>query len=87
MVGLVSHEYLPGALRRNAMKFVRHRCPGARSIPPRQQLGPRRAKVTMLADYGNRYQSKLFNPEFLRSEGLPIPAWLERKGTVEAEFA
>jgi cysteine synthase A len=32
--------------------------------------------VTILADYGTRYQSKLFNPVFLRSKGLPVPDWL-----------
>jgi cysteine synthase A len=32
--------------------------------------------VTILCDYGTRYQSKLFNPEFLRSKNLPVPAWL-----------
>ena len=42
-----------------------------------QQLGPGRTIVTMLCDYGTRYQSKLFNPEFLRSKGLPVPRWLE----------
>jgi cysteine synthase A len=52
-----------------------------------KQLGPGHTVVTVLADYGNRYQSKLFNPEFLRSKGLPTPAWLERKGTVKPEFA
>ena len=35
--------------------------------------------MTVLADYGSRYQSKLFNPEFLRSKNLPVPEWLERK--------
>ncbi len=35
--------------------------------------------VTILCDYGTRYQSKLFNPEFLRSKGLPVPQWLERE--------
>jgi cysteine synthase A len=34
--------------------------------------------VTTLADYGNRYQSKLFNPAFLRSKHLPVPQWLDR---------
>jgi hypothetical protein len=34
--------------------------------------------VTILCDYGNRYQSKLYNPTFLREKGLPVPAWLER---------
>ena len=41
-----------------------------------EQLGPGHTVVTILADYGNRYQSKLFNPEFLRSKHLPLPPWL-----------
>jgi cysteine synthase A len=41
-----------------------------------QQLGPGHTIVTILADYGTRYQSKLFNPEFLRSKNLPVPDWL-----------
>ena len=41
-----------------------------------QALGPGKTIVTMLCDYANRYQSKLFNPEFLRSKGLPVPPWL-----------
>jgi cysteine synthase A len=39
-------------------------------------MGEGRTIVTVLADYGTRYQSKLFNPEFLRSKGLPVPGWL-----------
>ena len=46
-----------------------------------RELGPGHTIVTVLCDYGTRYQSKLFNPEFLRSKGLPTPSWLERKGT------
>ena len=42
------------------------------------ELGPGHTIVTILADYGTRYQSKLFNPAFLREKGLPVPAWLER---------
>ncbi|MBM3571899.1 MAG: cysteine synthase A [Alphaproteobacteria bacterium] len=42
-----------------------------------RRLGPGRTVVTMLCDYGTRYQSKLFNPEFLRAKGLPTPSWLE----------
>jgi cysteine synthase A len=42
-----------------------------------QHMGPGHTIVTILCDYGTRYQSKLFNPEFLRSKGLPVPAWLE----------
>jgi len=43
-----------------------------------KDLGPGHLIVTVLADYGTRYQSKLFNPEFLRSKHLPVPEWLER---------
>ncbi|HEX7892272.1 MAG TPA: cysteine synthase A [Ramlibacter sp.] len=43
-----------------------------------QQLGPGHTIVTILADSGTRYQSKLFNPEFLRAKNLPVPEWLAR---------
>ena len=43
-----------------------------------EQMGAGRTIVTMLCDYGTRYQSKLFNPDFLHSKGLPVPVWLER---------
>ena len=43
-----------------------------------QELGPGHTIVTLLCDSGLRYQSRLFNPAFLRSKGLPVPAWLER---------
>ncbi|MEM6901386.1 MAG: cysteine synthase A [Pseudomonadota bacterium] len=43
-----------------------------------QELGPGKTIVTVLCDYGNRYQSKLFNPDFLRSKDLPVPEWMER---------
>jgi cysteine synthase len=58
-----------------------------------RELGPGKTIVTVLCDYGNRYQSKLFNPAFLRSKGLPVPPWLEDsagvdwKAVVEAEPA
>lgn len=42
-----------------------------------KDLGPGHTIVTVLCDYGNRYQSKLFNPEFLRSKDLPVPPWME----------
>jgi len=42
-----------------------------------RRLGPGKTVVTLLADYGSRYQSKIFNPAFLRSKGLPTPSWLE----------
>ena len=42
-----------------------------------KELGPGHTIVTILADYGTRYQSKLFNPAFLRERGLPTPTWLE----------
>lgn len=43
-----------------------------------RDMGPGHTIVTILCDYGTRYQSRLFNPEFLRSKGLPVPGWLER---------
>ena len=43
-----------------------------------RELGPGHTIVTILADYGTRYQSKLFNPEFLRGKNLPVPDWLDR---------
>ena len=42
-----------------------------------REMGPGHTIVTILADYGNRYQSKLFNPAFLRGKDLPVPGWLE----------
>ncbi len=41
-----------------------------------RDMGPGHTIVTVLCDYGTRYQSKLFNPEFLREKGLPVPGWL-----------
>ena len=41
-------------------------------------MGPGHMIVTVLCDYGNRYQSKLFNPDFLRAKSLPVPDWLDR---------
>lgn len=42
-----------------------------------REMGPGHTIVTILCDYGNRYQSKLFNPSFLKEKGLPVPDWLE----------
>ena len=52
-----------------------------------KELGPGHTIVTILADYGTRYQSKLFNPAFLREKKLPVPAWLERHSQIKAPFA
>jgi cysteine synthase A len=41
-----------------------------------RDLGPGKTIVTILCDHGSRYQSKLFNPAFLRERGLPVPSWL-----------
>ncbi|MEL6736610.1 MAG: cysteine synthase A, partial [Pseudomonadota bacterium] len=41
-----------------------------------KEMGPGHTIVTILCDYGTRYQAKLFNPEFLRSKDLPVPAWM-----------
>ena len=43
-----------------------------------KEMGPGHTIVTILADLGERYHSKLFNPEFLREKGLPVPGWLVR---------
>ncbi|OOY07384.1 cysteine synthase A [Thioclava sp. F36-7] len=43
-----------------------------------REMGPGHTIVTVLCDYGNRYQSKLFNPDFLKGKGLPVPEWLDR---------
>ncbi len=47
------------------------------AIRTARDMGPGHVIVTMLCDYGNRYQSKLFNPTFLREKGLPTPSWIE----------
>jgi cysteine synthase len=51
-----------------------------------KELGPGHTIVTVLADYGTRYQSKLFNSEFLRSKDLPVPPWLERKSGIKVPY-
>ncbi|WP_146587830.1 cysteine synthase A [Puniceibacterium confluentis] len=50
----------------------------AGAIRMAREMGPGHTIVTILCDYGNRYQSKLFNPEFLAGKGLPVPHWLDR---------
>jgi cysteine synthase A len=42
-----------------------------------RDLGPGKTVVTILADGGQRYQSKLFNPDFLREKKLPLPPWMK----------
>ena len=49
----------------------------AAAIRVARSLGPGHTVVTILCDSGARYQSKLFNPEFLREKGLPVPSWLD----------
>ncbi len=48
-----------------------------------RQLGPGHTIVTILCDYGTRYQSKLFDPKFLEGKGLPVPAWLTRRSAID----
>jgi cysteine synthase A len=50
----------------------------AGAIRMARDMGPGHTIVTILCDYGTRYQSKLYNPEFLHSKGLPVPDWLDR---------
>lgn len=49
-----------------------------------REMGPGHTIVTILCDYGTRYASRLFNPEFLRGKNLPVPAWLDRTATITA---
>ena len=51
-----------------------------------KQLGPGKTVVTLLCDSGNRYLSKLFNPEFMRSKNLPVPDWLEKRSKIDVPF-
>jgi cysteine synthase len=51
-----------------------------------KELGPGHTIVTVLCDYGTRYQSKLFNPVFLREKKLPVPEWLERKSNIPVPY-
>jgi cysteine synthase A len=58
----------------------------AGAIQLAKQLGPGKTIVTILADSGSRYLSKLFNPEFMRSKNLPVPEWLEKRSKIELPF-
>ena len=51
-----------------------------------EEMGPGHTIVTILCDYGSRYQSKLFNPDFMRSKNLPVPKWLEKKSAITVPF-
>jgi cysteine synthase len=51
-----------------------------------KEMGPGHIIVTILADYGTRYQSKLFNPQFLREKRFPVPDWLERKSSLKVPY-
>ncbi len=51
-----------------------------------RELGPGHTIVTILADYGTRYQSKLFNPEFLRTKNLPVPSWMDRQPEIAVPY-
>jgi cysteine synthase A len=51
-----------------------------------RELGPGHTIVTILCDYGTRYQSKLFNPQFLREKKLPVPDWMEQGSTISVPF-
>ena len=51
-----------------------------------RELGPGHTIVTILCDSGLRYASKLYNPAFLRSKGLPVPTWMERQASIKADL-
>ncbi len=58
----------------------------AGAIRMAREMGPGHTIVTILCDYGNRYQTKLFNPAFLRSKNLPVPNWLEREPSFDVPY-
>jgi cysteine synthase A len=58
----------------------------AGAIRMARELGPGHIVVTMLCDYGNRYASKLFNPEFLQSKNLPIPEWIAKRPKIDVPY-
>jgi cysteine synthase A len=58
----------------------------AGAIRMAKELGPGHTIVTLLCDYGSRYASKLFNPDFLRSKDLPVPDWLASRPDVKVPF-
>ena len=51
-----------------------------------KEMGPGHTIVTMLCDFGNRYQSKMFNPEFLRSKDLPVCDWMEKTPDIDVPY-
>ena len=51
-----------------------------------RDLGPGHTIVTILCDYGTRYQAKLFDPEFLRSKDIPVPAWMSEEADFDIPF-
>ena len=51
-----------------------------------REFGPGHTIVTILADYGTRYQSKLFNPDFLREKNLPAPSWMDRTPEIAVPY-
>ena len=51
-----------------------------------REMGPGHKIVTILCDYGTRYQSKLFNPNFLRSKGFDVPDWMEASRDIKTVF-
>jgi len=58
----------------------------AGAIRMAKEMGPGHTIVTVLCDYGTRYQSKLFNPDFMRAKNLPVPEWLERKANISVPY-
>ena len=51
-----------------------------------RDLGPGHTIVTILCDSGTRYQSKMFNPDFLRSKNLPVPEWMDRQPAISIPY-
>ena len=65
-------------------RLDRHQC--RRRDPARQAARARQDHRHDPCDSGNRYQSKLFNPDFMRSKNLPVPEWLEKRSKIDVPF-
>ena len=89
----ISDALLEGAeqaLKKGGATHERFTVPGALELPGAirlaKLLGPGHTIVTVLADSGARYQSKLYNPDFLREKNLPVPGWLVHPNVIVPDF-
>ena len=87
--------HIPGAVRFDIDEIADKSIALPHMLPSSEQfaqavgqlgISERDTIVTILADYGTRYMSKLFDPKFLRSKDLPVPAWMERRSMIKVPY-